>query len=63
MKGINPYYLYAVGSSFLLAVMFFLLTIVGKLSLIHLIGIIFGLFIADSVITVFLSLLVLYNTL
>ena len=45
MKGINPYYLYTVGSSFLLAVMFFLLTIVGKLSPIHLIGIIFGLFI------------------
>ena len=45
MKGINPYYLYAVGSSFLLAVMFFLLTIVGELSPIHLIGIIFGLFI------------------
>ena len=44
MKGINPYYLYAVGSSFLLAVMFFLLAIVGKSSPIYSIGIIFGVF-------------------
>jgi len=55
MKGINPYYLYTVGSSFLLAVMFFLLTIVGKLSFIYSIGIIFGLFIVYFVIIQYTS--------